>query len=77
MYGRPVWLLEMTESLSVYGLRKKCLHFLDLCIIILCKAMKEKSSYREVLRECPVGARTWRKCYEYVPEPLPERGEPK
>ena len=60
------------NSLGVHGLRKKCLHFLDLCIIILCKAMKEKSRYMDVFRECPAGARTWRIYIEYVPEPLPE-----
>ena len=51
---------------------KKYLHFLKNYIIILCKAMKEKSRYKEVFRECPDGARTWRKYIEYVPELLPE-----
>ena len=40
--------------------------------MILSKAKKEKSRYKETFRECPAGERTWWKYIEYVPEPLPE-----
>ena len=43
--------------------------------MILCKAMKEKSRYVEVFRECPAGERTWWIYIEYVPEPLPEHNQ--
>ena len=48
------------------------MHFVKFYIMILSKAKKEKSRYKETFRECPAGERTWWKYIEYVPEPLPE-----